>query len=243
MPRYRLAAWPHFTAPLIGLLALSGSLIFTWYLLFELKPSAASRWALGLQLGAALLAALFARWQPPRRLIIYPALLAVVIYLWDHTLPPISLPDGPVRWLVPRLVLLGVLADLLGVLRRRLSAPDFPRGVNGQTALSAPREPTRPGGVDPDSPLESQYVSGFDDGYQGYPRLARTTPAYRRGWQAGRVQYREQHGRDPARPSGAGHWLVVLLLTPLCAAAILWLDLASEAAWLPVLLRLLSGGP
>jgi hypothetical protein len=55
---------------------------------------------------------------PAPRLILYPLILAGTIYLWDTTLPPPSLPEGPLRGLVPRAILLGVLTDGLLAISR-----------------------------------------------------------------------------------------------------------------------------
>ncbi len=82
----------------------------SWLLLglvMDLQDPAWSRPAIALQLLAPALAgaALGARWRLSRRFVIYPLVLAAVIYLWDTTLPPPSLPDGLVRVVVPRLAL------------------------------------------------------------------------------------------------------------------------------------------
>jgi hypothetical protein len=86
-------------------------------LLFELPPTSWSRSAIGLQFAALLLAALLSLRMPVPRLILYPLILAGTIYLWDTTLPP-SLPEGPLRGLVPRASLLGVLTDGLMAISR-----------------------------------------------------------------------------------------------------------------------------
>jgi hypothetical protein len=78
--------------------------------------------------GIALLMALMAyRWQPSRRLLLYPFLLAVVAYLWDSTLPAPSLPDGAARILLPLILLVGMVGDAL--LSRRRVLPFVPRRV------------------------------------------------------------------------------------------------------------------
>jgi hypothetical protein len=78
--------------------------------------------------GIALLMALMAyRWQPSRRLLLYPFLLAVVAYLWDSTLPAPSLPDGAARVLLPLILLVGMIGDAL--LNRRRVLPFVPRRV------------------------------------------------------------------------------------------------------------------
>jgi hypothetical protein len=64
--------------------------------------------------GIAVLMGLMAyRWQPSRRLLLYPFLLAVVAYLWDSTLPAPSLPDGAARILLPLILLVGMVGDAL----------------------------------------------------------------------------------------------------------------------------------
>jgi hypothetical protein len=55
---------------------------------------------------------------PHARLVLYPLVLAGGIYLWDTTLPPPSLPEGPLRQIVPRVLLVGLLTDFLITLRR-----------------------------------------------------------------------------------------------------------------------------
>jgi hypothetical protein len=72
-----------------------------------------SRPALGLQGVALLLLLLLTRGYPPVRLLLYPLVLAAGIYLWDHTLPPPSLPEGPLRELIPRIILLWLFADIM----------------------------------------------------------------------------------------------------------------------------------
>jgi hypothetical protein len=44
-------------------------------------------------------------------LLLYPLVLGAGIYLWDHTLPPPSLPEGPLRELIPSLILLWLFAE------------------------------------------------------------------------------------------------------------------------------------
>jgi hypothetical protein len=66
---------------------------------------------------------LLARWRPPRRLVLYPLILAGIMYLWDHSLPPPSLPDGAIRHMLPRLVFVWLVADIvMAVWTRRHAA-------------------------------------------------------------------------------------------------------------------------
>ena len=106
----------------IALLTGAGALIF-WFLVLELHPPVLSRPALALQGTAVALALLLTYWYRPPRFFLYPLVLAGVIYLWDTTLPPPSLPDGPLRRLIPHAVLIGLLADLFVSLRRRAHRP------------------------------------------------------------------------------------------------------------------------
>jgi hypothetical protein len=98
------------------LLAAGGSLFLA--LVLEWRPVSWSRPALSLQALALLVALLVARGHPPLRLIVYPLLLAGGIYLWDTSLPPPSLPEGPVRHVVPLILLLGLLIDCSITIRR-----------------------------------------------------------------------------------------------------------------------------
>lgn len=107
-------------------------------LAMELNNPLWSRPAIGFQSMAALLAFIMLAAQRPisRRFIIYPLLLATVTYLWDATLPPPTLPEGLVRNLVPRLVVSGLIADVVVVaLQRRREASAARR------AQRATREP------------------------------------------------------------------------------------------------------
>jgi hypothetical protein len=88
----------------------AGALLFLAVLL-EWPSQWWSRPALGLQGLALLLLLLLTRGYPPVRLLLYPLVLGAGIYLWDHTLPPPSLPEGPVRELLPRLILLWLFIE------------------------------------------------------------------------------------------------------------------------------------
>ena len=102
----------------VALLSCAGALTFV-LLLLERSPPTWSRPALALQGLAMVLALLLTYWSRPPRFFLYPIVLAGVIYLWDTTLPPPSLPEGPLRQLIPQAVLVGLLADLVVTLRRR----------------------------------------------------------------------------------------------------------------------------
>jgi hypothetical protein len=103
----------------ILLLVGAGALLFL-ALVLEWPSPWWSRPALGLQGLALLLLLLLTRGYPPVRLLLYPLVLASGIYLWDHTLPPPSLPEGPLRELIPRLILLWLFAEgVLSIQRSR----------------------------------------------------------------------------------------------------------------------------
>lgn len=89
-------------------------------LVMELSAPAWSRTVILLQLVALLLGGclMLMRRQRSPRWLLYPAALAVTIYLWDTTLPPPTLPEGLARGLGPRLVLLALLTDALLTIRR-----------------------------------------------------------------------------------------------------------------------------
>jgi hypothetical protein len=95
----------------------AGALLFL-VLVLQWTPATLSRPALGLQALALVLALVLAHGHPPRRLLLHPLLLAAGIYLWDTTLPPPSLPAGPLRTIVPAVLLAGLVLDWLLVLRR-----------------------------------------------------------------------------------------------------------------------------
>jgi hypothetical protein len=94
----------------IVLLVGAGALLFL-ALVLEWPSPWWSRPALGLQGLALLLLLLLTRGYPPVRLLLYPLVLGAGIYLWDHTLPPPSLPEGPLRELIPSLILLWLFAE------------------------------------------------------------------------------------------------------------------------------------
>jgi hypothetical protein len=101
----------------IVLLIGAGALLFL-ALVLEWPSPWWSRPALGLQGLALLLLLLLTRGYPPIRLLLYPLVLAAGIYLWDHTLPPPSLPEGPLRELIPRIILLWLFAEGMLTLQR-----------------------------------------------------------------------------------------------------------------------------
>jgi len=95
----------------------AGALLFL-ALVLEWPPLWWSRPALGLQGLALLLLLLLTRGYPPIRLLLYPLVLGVGIYLWDHTLPPPSLPEGPLREIIPRIILLWLFAEGLLIMQQ-----------------------------------------------------------------------------------------------------------------------------
>jgi hypothetical protein len=123
-------------------------------LLFELPPTFWSRPAIGLQGVALLLGGLLSLRMPAPRLILYPLILAGTIFLWDTTLPPPSLPEGPLRGLVPRAILLGVLTDgLMAISRaqrarwRAIQTVDGYLSLDDAAVLCAPRWTICDGGL------------------------------------------------------------------------------------------------
>lgn len=222
MSSSRVFTWPRIAYPLLIGLIVAGASIFFWLVAFDDPPSTWSRGALGLQIGALALALLLWPWRPSGRFIIYPLLLAGVVYLWDFTLPPPSLPAGISRQLIPRLVLIGLLADMALTLRRRLPPPAVQPNVD-----QAPESHT-------------PYVDGYNRGYQGGRLPRRVSDAYLHGWQAGHRQRQAEQGHRPAIEISGG---VVLAL--LVGGVILALLLTpGSGEWLLLLLlRLLSGRP
>ena len=110
----------------IVLLIATGAMILLTLICEWLNPYW-SRTIIVLQ-GIALLVALMAyRWQPSRRLLLYPFLLAAIAYLWDSTLPAPSLPDGAARMLLPLVLLVGMIGDAL--LNGRRVLPFAPRRI------------------------------------------------------------------------------------------------------------------
>ena len=101
----------------VALLSGAGALLF-FTLILDVHSPIWSRPALGLQALAGALALLLTYWYRPPRFFLYPIILAGVIYLWDTTLPPPSLPEGLLRALIPRVVLVGLLADVFVSVRR-----------------------------------------------------------------------------------------------------------------------------
>jgi hypothetical protein len=95
-----------------------------------------SRVAILLQGGALLLAGIRYRWRPSWRLLLYPLVLASVLYLWDSTLPPPTLPDGPIRVALPLTMLIGIVVDV-GLLLWQTARPHqrFVHAYAGRVAL------------------------------------------------------------------------------------------------------------
>ncbi|HEY3231654.1 MAG TPA: hypothetical protein VGJ87_20665 [Roseiflexaceae bacterium] len=120
MTTFRMLPWSQRVGYAASTLLISGGWLILLALLFELPPSSWDRSAIVLQGAALLLTALLSLQLPALRLMLYPLILAGTIYLWDTTLPPPSLPDGPLRGLVPHAILLGVLTDgLMAISRAR----------------------------------------------------------------------------------------------------------------------------
>jgi hypothetical protein len=118
MTTFRMLPWSQRVGYAASTLLISAGWLILIALLFELPPTSWSRSAIVLQFAALLLAALLSLRMPAPRLILYPLILAGTIYVWDTTLPPPSLPEGPLRGLVPRAILLAVLADGLMAISR-----------------------------------------------------------------------------------------------------------------------------
>lgn len=217
----RLITWPRIAYPILTGLIISGAIIFVWLVVFDDPPSAWSRWALGLQVGALALALGLLPWHPSGRFVVYPLLLAGLVYVWDFSLPPPSLPAGFARQLVPRLVLVGLLADLVITLRRRPHPPPAAPEAEKASAHHA-------------------YIEGYNRGYEGGRLPRRVSDAYLHGWQEGRKHYHAQYGQHPKLESPNGSVLLLLVL-----GVVLALLLApGSGEWLLLLiLRLLSGRP
>lgn len=77
-------------------------------LLIEWLPAPWSRTVIILQALTLMLAAVAARWRPPRRFLVFPILVAIIAYLWDDTLPPPSFNTSESH-LVPLLVIIVVV--------------------------------------------------------------------------------------------------------------------------------------
>jgi hypothetical protein len=100
----------------------AGALLF-WSIVLDLLPSTWTRYTLASQVVALLIAYLFLRVGLAHRLVLYPLLLGCLIYLWDTTLPPPTLPEGIGRHLLVRLLLIGLLADTVRRLHRKPQPP------------------------------------------------------------------------------------------------------------------------
>src|SRR5438874_1060297 len=108
-----MSARPVFRIPLLAITALMTALVAAGAVLLlvlvgQWVAPFWSRVAILLQGCALLLAGISYRWRPSWRLLLYPLLLASVLYLWDSTLPPPSLPDGPIRVVLPLTMLGGI---------------------------------------------------------------------------------------------------------------------------------------
>lgn len=119
----------------IALLSGAGAVLF-WVLLYQGPALTWSRTALGLQVLAGSLAGLLLiRWRGSLRALSYPMVLAVVIYVWDTTLPPPTLPGGVLRDYLPRMVIVGLLIDLVVSVQHRPATQ--PRTVHIRAGLLA----------------------------------------------------------------------------------------------------------
>jgi hypothetical protein len=59
--------------------------------------------------------------------VVYPVSVAICVYLWDTTLPPPTLPQGKVRFLLPLVVVLIVTAHSIWVARHTIIQLRFHR--------------------------------------------------------------------------------------------------------------------
>jgi hypothetical protein len=135
MTTFRMLPWSQRVGYAASTFLISAGWLILIALLFELPPTSWSRSAIVLQFAALLLAALLLLRMPAPRLILYPLILAGTIYVWDTTLPP-SLPEGPLRGLVPRAMLLAVLADgLMAISRAQRAAWRVIQIVGGYLTL------------------------------------------------------------------------------------------------------------
>jgi hypothetical protein len=115
---------------------MGGGWVFLLVLTHEWSSPHWSRPALALQAAALIVALLLMPHVGARRLVVYPLILAASIYLLDTTLPPPNLPSGWPRQIIPRLVLLGLLADCLRPVLRRRSLHRSVAGSGQQLALA-----------------------------------------------------------------------------------------------------------
>jgi hypothetical protein len=89
---------------------------------------------LSLKLAASTLLGVFGFtcWRPSARIISYPLILATMMYLSEARLPPPTLPHGPLRYGLPQLVCLRIIADLVLTVRaQRLLRPRMVQIRNG----------------------------------------------------------------------------------------------------------------
>jgi len=103
----------------------AGALLF-WSIVLDLLPSAWTRYTLASQMVALFIAYLVLRVGLAHRLVLYPLLLGCLIYLWDTTLPPPTLPEGLGRHLLVRVLLIGLLTDTVRQLHRKPQPPLAP---------------------------------------------------------------------------------------------------------------------
>lgn len=104
-------------APLLALTAacaflIAAGAVLTVVLVGQWVSPYWSRFAIVLQGSALLLAGIGYRRRPAWRLLLYPFAIGGVLYLWDSTLPPPNLPDGPIRVALPLALLAGIAVDV-----------------------------------------------------------------------------------------------------------------------------------
>lgn len=110
-PILPILTWPQRVGYVLNLILVSVGWLLFLALITEWPSADWSRPALVFQAIAVMLAFTIAHRLPSWRLMMHPLILAVGIYLWDSTLPPPSLPYGPLRILIPGLILFGLLVD------------------------------------------------------------------------------------------------------------------------------------
>lgn len=111
LPTLHILTWPQRVGYVLNLILVGAGWLLFLALITEWPSAHWSRPALALQAIAAMLAWAIVHRLPSWRLMMHPLILASGIYLWDSTLPPPSLPYGPLRILIPGLILLGLLVD------------------------------------------------------------------------------------------------------------------------------------
>lgn len=211
-------SWPRRAALLVlGAMILAGALLLL-SLVMELREPGWSRTAIALQLIALAIAGalLGADWPLSLRFVVYPLVLAAVIYLWDTSLPPPSLPEGRLRAAVPHLALLGMAADAALLLWRRgsraLRAPGVVKGAGAslqrraQSSLGrSGRRPALQINGQPRSAAELVRTNGrlAHSGRSSWARLVSRQAASRRNGRVGRAVAGPPASSRADMPSGA----------------------------------------